>query len=200
MNKILIASKNKGKIDEFKTLFSQHNIKVISLHDLDDTIEDIEETGETFEENAALKAEVIAKQFQLPVLADDSGLIVDALDGAPGIYSARYAGSKATDEKNNSLLLKNMVNFKEDERTARFICVLAVARPEKKTAFFTGFCEGNITKEERGINGFGYDPLFIPKGYERTMAQLPQQEKNAISHRSEALHLLEKEIEILFSV
>ncbi len=194
MEKILIATKNKGKIAEFTTLFSKYNIQVMSLLDLDKEAQDIEETGETFKENAALKAETVARAYSMPVLADDSGLMVDGLGGEPGIYSARYAGTSANDQANNAMLLKNMANINEHERTARFICVLAVAVPNKQTCFYTGSCEGAIAIEAKGTNGFGYDPLFIPAGYEKTMAELEQSEKNAISHRSAALALLEKDI------
>lgn len=197
MKKILIATKNKGKIADFTMLFSSYNIQVMSLYDLEDEVEDIEETGKTFEENAALKAETIAEKLGMLVLADDSGLIVDSLGGAPGIYSARYAGDYANDQNNNALLLKNMINIPEADRTARFICVLAVATPGKETLFYTGYCKGSIATEAKGENGFGYDPLFIPRGYTETMAELEQAEKNAMSHRSEALRVLEKDIDAL---
>lgn len=198
MKKIVIASKNKGKIAEFKKLFSKHHIEVISLHDLEEDVGDIEETGSTFEENAALKAETIAQQMNIPVLADDSGLIVPSLDGAPGIYSARYAGEQTDDQANNALLLKNMIDLKGDERKAHFICVLAIARPGEETQFFTGYCEGTIANETTGTNGFGYDPLFIPEGYYQTMAELDSHVKNDISHRSVAIRLLEKDMTTLF--
>src|SRR5699024_3855647 len=180
MKKILIATKNKGKIAEFNSLFSRYDVQVVSLYDLPEEVEDIEETGTTFQENAALKAETIARRFKLSTLADDSGLIVDGLDGAPGIYSARYAGEPTNDWKNNQLLLENMKQLQKSERTARFICVLAVAHPNRETTYYTGYCEGAIANEPRGNNGFGYDPLFIPEGYEQTMAQLDSKEKNAI--------------------
>lgn len=198
MKKILIATKNKGKIAEFNSLFANYNVQVVSLYDLPEEIEDIKETGSTFQENAAIKADTIAQRFGLSTLADDSGLIVDGLHGEPGIYSARYAGEPTDDYKNNQLLLKNMKHLQKNERTARFICVLAVAHPNKKTNYYTGFCEGSIANEPRGKHGFGYDPLFIPKGYEQTMAQLDSKEKNAISHRSAALRQLEKNIDQLF--
>ena len=198
MKKILIATKNKGKIAEFNSLFSRYDVQVVSLYDLPEEIEDIEETGSTFQENAALKAETIARTFGLSTLADDSGLIVDGLGGAPGIYSARYAGEPTDDLKNNQLLLENMKHLKDSERTARFICVLAVAHPERDTNYYTGYCEGSIASEPRGKNGFGYDPLFIPKGYQQTMAQLDSKEKNALSHRRAALDELEKDMDQLF--
>src|SRR5699024_654167 len=134
----------------------------------------------------------------IPVLADDSGLIVPALDGAPGIYSARYACEQTDDQANNALLLKNMIDLKGDERKAHFICVLAIARPDEETQFFTGYCEGTIANETTGTNGFGYDPLFIPKGHCQTMAELDSHVKNDISHRSVAIRLLGKDLTTLF--
>lgn len=198
MKKVVIATKNKGKIAEFKTLFSAHGIQVLSLFDLEEKVAEIEETGTTFQENATIKAEAICNMYNISVLADDSGLIVDALDGSPGIYSARYAGEQATDEENNALLLTNMSNISKEERTGRFVCVLAIAIPNKATVWYTGYCEGEIALEEKGANGFGYDPLFIPQGYSQTMAQLEQSEKNSISHRAAALSLLEKDIHTIF--
>src|SRR5699024_2255313 len=126
------------------------------------------------------------------------GLIVDGLGGAPGIYSARYAGEPTDDLKNNQLLLENMKHLKDSERTARFICVLAVAHPGRDTNYYRGYCEGFIANEPLGKNGFGYDPLFIPKGYQQTMAQLDSKEKNALSHRRAALDELEKDMDQLF--
>lgn len=191
MKQILIATKNKGKVREFKGFFREYGITVDSLLDLDENIPDIEETGDTFEENAALKAEKIAGLLNKPVLADDSGLIVDALDGRPGIFSARYAGEGKSDSDNNQKLLTELKEIPETERTARFICVLAVAIPGEKTTFRTGYAEGKIALAPQGTNGFGYDPLFIPDGYEQTMAELSPTVKNSISHRSNAIKKLE---------
>lgn len=190
MKKIIIASNNKGKITEFKQLFGQKNIEVLSLADLTLEIEDIEETGETFHENAQLKAETVARMINAPVIADDSGLVVDALDGRPGVYSARYAGEPTDDVKNYEKLLTEMNSINTGERTARFVAVLALARPGAETVFFEGSCEGIIAVEPKGKFGFGYDPVFIPNGYEVTMAQLDQAEKNKISHRFHALKKL----------
>lgn len=187
MKKILIATKNKGKASEFKGFFAKYGIHTLSLLDLPEDIPDIEETGSTFKENAGLKAEQISARFGVPVLADDSGLIIDALDGRPGIYSARYAGEDANDQENISKVMDELKEVPLDERTARFICVLAVARPDKETTFVTGFCEGKIALSEAGTNGFGYDPIFIPEGFTQTMAQLTVEEKAQISHRSQAI-------------
>ncbi|WP_067727254.1 XTP/dITP diphosphatase [Oceanobacillus damuensis] len=197
MKQIIIATKNKGKAKEFKEFFSKHNIEAISLLDLDQDIPDVEETGSTFEENAALKAEQIAALLDTPVLADDSGLMIDALDGRPGLFSARYAGEPKDDQANIDKVLEEMKEIPEPERTARFICVLAVAIPGERTIFRTGYCEGKINFTERGENGFGYDPIFTPEGYEVTMAELTPDEKNQISHRKDAISQLEKWIHTL---
>lgn len=187
MNTLIIATKNKGKAEEFKQMLSPLGYQVKTLLDFSDTMPDIEETGTTFYENAQLKAEQIATQLGKPVIADDSGLEVDYLDGAPGVYSARYSGEHANDEANNHKLLNALKDVPEKDRTARFVCVLAFARPNETTIFKKGTCEGKITRTSKGENGFGYDPVFIPKGYEQTMAQLNQAEKNQLSHRYHAL-------------
>ncbi|MCT2537918.1 XTP/dITP diphosphatase [Aquibacillus koreensis] len=192
MQKLIIATKNKGKMKDFNQLFSKYGIEVLSLLDLEEDIPDIEETGDTFEENAAIKAEVIAKKFHLPVLADDSGLEVDALGGEPGVYSARYAGTHKDDNDNLHKVLEKMTGVKEEKRTARFVCVLALAQPEKATIYKRGECEGHIGVEPVGENGFGYDPIFIPNNYNKTMAELTSEEKNQISHRRNALIQLEE--------
>lgn len=190
MDRIIIASRNKGKLKEFKQLFQQEGISVLSLDDLDESIPEIEETGETFHENAKLKAEAVAAIVNEPVIADDSGLVVDALNGRPGVYSARYAGEPKDDVKNIEKVLNELKGVIDSERTARFIAVLALARPGKETIFFEGICEGTIAQEARGKNGFGYDPVFIPNQYNVTMAQLTEDEKNKISHRFHALQKL----------
>ena len=187
MNTLIIATKNKGKAEEFKQMLSPLGFQVKTLLDFSDTMPDIEETGTTFYENAQLKAEQIAAQLGKPVIADDSGLEVDYLNGEPGVYSARYAGEHTNDEANNNKLLNALKDVPEKNRTARFICVLAFARPNETTIFKKGTCEGKITLDPKGQNGFGYDPLFIPIGYEQTMAQLNQAEKNQLSHRYHAL-------------
>lgn len=197
MKQILIATKNKGKIKEFESFFFTFGIEVLSLYDLDKNLPDIEETGTTFEENAAIKAEKISSLLNKAVLADDSGLMVDALDGAPGIYSARYAGTDKSDTANNEKLLKELGGIAEEERTAKFVCTLAIARPNEETIFKTGYCHGKIATSPKGEHGFGYDPLFIPKGYNQTMAELSPEEKNKISHRSEAIKQLEEWVKVL---
>ena len=192
MKKILVATKNKGKAAEFKRFFNNYQMSAISLLDLPDDIPDVEETGTTFTENAGLKAEQISSILNIPVLADDSGLIIDALDGRPGIYSARYAGESKSDDENIEKVMDELLDIPLGKRTARFICVLAVARPGEETIFRTGYCEGIIALSKVGENGFGYDPIFIPKGYSKTMAEISAEEKSKISHRSNAIIQLEK--------
>ncbi len=148
---------------------------------------EIQEIGTTFEANARLKAEGISRHISTWVLADDSGLEVDALDGEPGIYSARYAGAQRSDLENTNLVLKRMENIPWIERSARFWCFLALAREGKSVAVFEGCIEGMISREIEGEGGFGYDPIFIPQGYEKTFGTLSQKTKNEISHRACAL-------------
>jgi len=191
MKQMIIATKNKGKAAEFKEFFGAYGIETKALLDLEEELPDIEETGTTFEENAALKAEQIAAILQLPVLADDSGLFIDALHGEPGVFSARYAGEPTDDQANIDKVLHKMRDVPQEKRTGRFICVLAIAVPGKRTAFRTGYCEGEIASIQAGLNGFGYDPIFVPEGYNMTMAQLSATEKNQISHRKNAIAQLD---------
>lgn len=191
MKEIIIATKNPGKAKEFKTFFEKYHINAVSLLDLSHAVPDIEETGSTFAENAALKAEQIANLMDAPVLADDSGLEIGVLDGRPGIYSARYAGEPKDDQANVKKVLDELKLTHESDRTARFVCVLAVAIPGNTTIFKTGYCLGSIAMVPAGQNGFGYDPLFIPDSCTKTMAQLSSDEKGKISHRSEAIIELE---------
>lgn len=187
MKQIIIATKNKGKAKEFRHFFAEHHIEALSLLDLANDIPDVEETGLTFVDNAKLKAETIALLLNKPVLADDSGLIVDKLDGRPGIYSARYAGEGKSDVANMHKVLEELTGTALEERTARFTCALAIATPGKETFTRLGYCEGVIALAEEGTKGFGYDPIFIPKGYSKTMAEISSAEKNNISHRRNAM-------------
>ncbi|WP_212973180.1 XTP/dITP diphosphatase [Bacillus sp. J14TS2] len=197
MKKVMIATKNRGKAAEFETLFSRYGIEVRTLLDVE-SHPDIEETGNTFEENARIKAETLSNELNGMVLADDSGLIVDELDGAPGIYSARYAGEEKNDEANIDKLLYEMKDVPDNKRTARFYCALALAIPGEETVFVSGKCEGKILTERHGMNGFGYDPVFFAITAGKSMAELTSEEKNQISHRSEALRNLEPIMENLF--
>ena len=188
MKKVVIATKNKGKAKDFEALFTPLGFEVVTMFDVAPDME-IEETGTTFEENAVLKAETLAKALNMIVIADDSGLAVDALDGAPGVYSARYAGDH-DDEANIVKVLENLAGVPEEKRTARFMCALAIAGPEMDTTTVFGTCEGVILQEKRGTNGFGYDPVFFIPELGRAMAELTPEEKGAISHRGNAIRKL----------
>lgn len=183
MTQLLLATSNRGKIAELQALIGPA-ADVVSLSDLG--IESPEETGATFEENAVLKARHGAAASGLVTVADDSGIEVDALGGAPGIRSARYAGEPADDDSNRQRLLRELADVPAARRTARFVCAIAVATPEGTVRTFHGALEGRVTDTPRGDGGFGYDPLMeLPDG--RTVAQLSPEEKNAISHRGAAL-------------
>jgi XTP/dITP diphosphohydrolase len=198
MKEIVVATKNKGKAKEFENLFSTHGYQVKTLLDFPE-IAEVEETGATFEENAVLKAESVSKQLNRPVISDDSGLIVDALDGKPGIYSARYAGADKSDEANMDKVLYELSNIPDEKRTARFYCALAVALPGQSTYTVFGRCEGEILKDRRGTNGFGYDPIFYVYEKKHAMAELSSEEKNSISHRAKALEKLGQDFDSIFT-
>jgi XTP/dITP diphosphohydrolase len=191
MKRIIFASKNEGKVREVRKILDDLNVQILSLSDVDYTIS-IEETGITFEENAKIKADVIYKEYKIPVIADDSGLTVEQLNGEPGIYSARYAGPSAADEENNLKLLKNLEKFPQPHK-AKFVCLAVYYFG---TDFFTatGEVNGEIIKSPRGTKGFGYDPLFVPDNYDQTMAELKSEIKNKISHRFNAFSQLKKYI------
>ncbi|MEN6461012.1 MAG: XTP/dITP diphosphatase [Syntrophomonas sp.] len=186
LNKLLLATRNNNKKQELQELLSDLKIEIVTLDDIE-PLPEVEEDGVTFEENAIKKASVNASLSGLVTLADDSGLVVDALDGKPGVYSARFAGERANDEKNNQKLLMLLKDVQEAQRTARFKCVIAVCAPGGKTATVEGSCEGRIAMEPSGHAGFGYDPLFIPRNGEKSFAMLSAEEKNRISHRGKAL-------------
>jgi len=193
MAKVIIATNNKGKVKDFQSLFTPMGVEVTSLHDFPE-IEEVEETGTTFEENAILKAEHLANELNIPVIADDSGLMVDALEGRPGVYSARYAGLHKNDEDNLQKVLKELEGISTEKRTARFYCALALAIPGKETLTVHGTVEGLIATEKQGTNGFGYDPIFFLPELNRTMAQLTAEEKGSLSHRGNAIKELMKVI------
>ncbi len=186
---ILVATRNRGKIKEFQTFFGQWGWSVKSLEHFPE-LPEIVEDGFTFEENARKKAENLFLWTGLPVLADDSGLEVDALGGRPGVYSARFAGEQASDEENNEKLLEALRDVPFEQRTARFHCVLVLMCREERVITAEGFCEGVILTAPRGTGGFGYDPLFYLPSYGKTMAELKPDEKNRISHRGQALRKL----------
>ncbi|MEC1499841.1 XTP/dITP diphosphatase [Bacillus sonorensis] len=189
MKEVIIATKNEGKVKEFKEMLAPRGYDVKSLLDIGYTA-DIEETGQTFEENAIIKAETIAKETGKMVIADDSGLSVDYLGGRPGVYSARYAGEEKNDLANLQKLLQELEGVEKEDRTARFRCALALSIPGQETKTVEGAVEGFITEEPAGTNGFGYDPVFLVKDKDKTMAQLSSSEKNKISHRADALKKL----------
>jgi XTP/dITP diphosphohydrolase len=205
---IVVATRNSGKTREFASLFEPLGIQVRSLNDFPDA-PDIVEDGETFEANARKKAKVISEAFGLPVLADDSGLCVDALNGAPGVYSARYAGEGLADSDNNAKLLRELNRLVEEgaivpERVAvageevrllspaRFVCVLALYDPDAPELTVEGECAGVIVDRPLGEAGFGYDPLFYVRGAGQTMSQMPLEAKNGISHRAAAMRKLQE--------
>ncbi|RST76254.1 XTP/dITP diphosphatase [Siminovitchia acidinfaciens] len=196
MKTVIIATKNKGKAKEFERLFSKYGIIVKTLVDVPE-IPDIEETGKTFEENAVIKAEAIAKISDSYVVADDSGLVIDALDGRPGVFSARYAGEEKSDEANIDKVLSELAGVSEEDRTARFYCALAIAGPDIETVTVNGTCEGLILNERRGAGGFGYDPIFSVPSEGKTMAEMSAERKNELSHRAAAMKNLEPYIEKL---
>jgi XTP/dITP diphosphohydrolase len=188
---IVLATRNKKKVEEIRRITTRLPITVLSLDDFPgcpDTVED----RDTFEGNAVKKAVEVAQCTGRISLADDSGLEVTALGGAPGVYSARYATDAANgnDPKNYEKLLKDLNNIPPEERGARFVCCLALAYPDGRTRTFFGFAKGHIGHEARGKKGFGYDPVFLPKGFDRTFAEMTAEEKDALSHRGKALEKL----------
>lgn len=192
---LVLASKNQGKIREIETSLVIPALTYRSLNDFSDLPEVIED-GSSFLENALKKARTISESLHLPVLADDSGLAVDALQGAPGIYSARFAGERATDQENIEKLLFLLNKVPQTKRTARFVCVLVLYLPSGEWFQAEGTCEGRIALAQEGDQGFGYDPVFYLPDFQKTMAQIPLETKNRISHRARALekvrpHLLD---------
>jgi XTP/dITP diphosphohydrolase len=198
MKEVVIATQNKGKAKDFESMLSPLGFKVLTLTDLDPSL-DIEETGSTFEENARIKAEAVSKKYNRMVIADDSGLEIDALGGKPGVFSARYAGEEKDDTANMDKVLSELITLSPEERTAQFSCALAVAIPGKKTMTVVGICKGQISEEKKGKNGFGYDPIFYVPSLNKTLAELSPSEKSEISHRGHALSLLEKQAPQIFS-
>ncbi|MGB9792224.1 MAG: XTP/dITP diphosphatase [Thermacetogeniaceae bacterium] len=186
MQKIVIASRNQGKIAEFKELLKDLPVEILTLNDFP-SIPEIQETGSSFRENALLKARAVTAYTGLIALADDSGLEVDCLGGAPGVYSSRYAGPEQDDAANNRKLLAALEGVPLYQRTGRFRCVIAITTPEGGEYLSEGVCEGLIALEPRGDGGFGYDPLFIVPALGKTFAELGPEVKNRISHRAQAM-------------
>ena len=185
--RVVLASNNKNKIREMTQILLPFGMEVISQGEAGADFE-VEENGTTFRENAEIKAAAVYDALHMPVIADDSGLVVDALDGAPGVYSHRFAGENATDHDRSMKILEKLEGISESGRRARFICEICYIDEKGEKHFFTGKCEGIIGTEEKGSNGFGYDPIFCYGN--KTLAEMTDDEKNQISHRGEALRLL----------
>ena len=189
--KIFLATGNKHKIKEIEKIFKMDNVEILSINDGIE-IPEVEEDGTTFEENSKKKALEIAKFTNMITIADDSGLCVDALDGAPGVYSARYAGEHGNDLDNNKKLVRELQGI--ENRKARFVCVITLAKPTGETYSFRGEVEGDIIDVPQGTEGFGYDPHFFMKEYRKTLAEIPEI-KNKISHRARALEKLKENLD-----
>ncbi len=183
---LILATRNPGKIREMRKMLDLPGLTVLTFEDFPEWPE-TEETGETLEENAILKAEGVRDRFGLAALADDSGLLVDALDGRPGVHSSRYAGPQGDAELNMDHLLAELHGVPAPERSARFSCVMAIALPGGELQVTRAECEGSILTRREGSGGFGYDPIFCPSGFDCSMAELSLEEKNVISHRGKAL-------------
>ena len=187
--KVVLASKNPHKLVEIRQITDKFGFELVLQSELGVDI-DVEETGTTFEENSFLKAEAVMKATGLPAIADDSGIAVDALNGAPGIYSARYGFDDTLDDRGRMmLLLKNTQQVPDGQRQAKFVCVITFLTPDGTTIQARGEIHGELTREPKGTNGFGYDPIFYYPPLGMTTAELPSEEKNRVSHRANALHL-----------
>ena len=185
--KLVLATRNSGKVREISEMLEVHNeIELLSLNDYPGA-PDVVEDGITYEENAIKKAATLAEYTGHLTIADDSGLEVDFLHGAPGVHSARYAGENASDQDRIAKLLDALQDVPDDQRSARFICIVAIAAPLSESEIVRGVCEGHISHIPRGGTGFGYDPVFVPMGYAKTFAELGDNIKNQISHRAKAL-------------
>lgn len=192
--KIIFATKNKGKIKEINMIMKDSNYEVISMEEAGINIEIVED-GTTFEENATIKAKAVLEIANCIVMADDSGLEVDYLDKAPGIYSARFGGENTAYSVKNNIIIDKLHGVEEKDRTARFVCVIATAYPDGEVITSRETIEGYIVDEERGSNGFGYDPIFYVPEYECTTAEMDKELKNNISHRGKALRKMKKQME-----
>lgn len=191
MKKIVVATNNKHKAEEMAAILK--DFEVLTLSDVGFT-EEIEENGSTFEENAVIKARTVCDRLGVMTLADDSGLEIDALNKEPGIYSARYLGHDTPYDKKNGIILERMKGVEGENRSARFICAIAIAYPDGRTTVVKKAWEGRIAEEAAGCSGFGYDPIFYVPDEGMTAAELPQERKNAVSHRAMALHAVQEEL------
>ena len=193
MKEIILASSNKAKMRELQEIMEGMDIRIIPLSETGFT-QEIEENGSTFAENAAIKAETVRDALGKPVLADDSGLEIDYLDKQPGIYSARFLGRETPYSEKNQIILEKLRDVRGEERSARFVCAIALAMPGQQTIITQATMEGQIAHESKGENGFGYDPIFFLPEYGMTSAEISPAEKNAISHRGKALRMMKEEI------
>jgi XTP/dITP diphosphohydrolase len=189
-DRIAIASRNPGKIREIRSICADWPVGWITADEHQGLWPDVEETGASYLENARLKARAVAHSVGVPAVADDSGIEVDALGGAPGPRSARYAGEQATDDQNLRMLMRAVAGVPAAGRTARYRCIAVLAWPDGREAWAEGTCEGSLVSKPRGSGGFGYDPIFVPAGWEETMAELSADEKDRISHRGRAFRAL----------
>lgn len=189
----ILATNNMKKLAEMQRILSPLGINVVTAKMLGKQLEDVEEDGKTFEDNAKLKARAACKEMNMPAIADDSGLCVDYLDGAPGIFSARFAGEHGNDEKNNDLLLEKLDGVPLEKRTAHYVCAICCTFPDGREIVVRGECNGVIGFERDGHEGFGYDPLFLVD--DKAFGRYTAEEKDKISHRGNALRLLTKELE-----
>ncbi len=193
MKKLIFATGNEGKMKEIRMILGDLDYEILSMKEAGIDV-DIVEDGKTFEENAIIKATEISKIANCVVLADDSGLEVDAMDKMPGIYSARYLGEDTPYSIKNQTIIDNLAGLPDEKRTARFVCAIAAAFPDGRVVTKRGTIEGIIGYEERGENGFGYDPIFFVPEYGKTTAELSPEEKNKISHRGKALEMIKEEL------
>ena len=189
----ILATNNMKKLAEMQRILSPLGINVVTAKMLGKQLEDVEEDGKTFEDNAKLKARAACREMNMPAIADDSGLCVDYLDGAPGIFSARFAGEHGNDEKNNDLLLEKLDGVPLEKRTAHYVCAICCTFPDGREIVVRGECNGVIGFERDGHEGFGYEPLFLVDG--KAFGRYTAEEKDKISHRGNALRLLTKELE-----
>ena len=194
MKRIIIATSNEGKMKEFRRLLAHKNVEILSMHEAGIDI-DIDENGTTFEENAAIKAKAVCDVAHTLCLSDDSGLVIDYLNGEPGIYSARYLGHDTPYEEKNRIIVDRLKGVPEEKRTARFVCAVAAAFPEGRVITVKDTMEGRIAEEPAGCGGFGYDPIFFVPALKKTFAELSPAEKNAISHRGNALTAFREKLE-----
>lgn len=198
MEKFVLASGNEHKLIEIKKVLKDFGIEIVTMAEVGLKDLEIIEDGDTFEENSFIKAEEVLKRTGLPTIADDSGLMVDYLNGAPGVYSARFAGEDVTYEDNNDKLLEVLKNVPEDQRGAKFVTVMTLLFPSGDRIVARGEIEGKILRERKGQKGFGYDPLFYVEKYGKTFAEMPIELKNEISHRGKALVILKNKLEAYY--